>query len=82
MNFTAFDIKDEVAKIGVKSCSVTFGVKISHKETNQVSIWESDWCTWREQVVPVGESIIGVYGYTNPKNNYIANFGFITVDYK
>ena len=36
---------------------------------------------WKEQELPVGEEIIGIYG-NNRSYPQIVNFGFITVSYK
>ena len=73
----------EVTKLGIKCDRTTIfgGLKFLDRN-NKESKWEYSNYSWKEQQIPEGESIVGVYGYLAPDNYYIFNFGFMTISYK
>ena len=81
-NQQSLSMSQDVCKLGLKCDRTTIfgGLKFSDKNNNE-SKWERSNYSWKEQQIPEGESIIGVYGYLAPDNYYIFNFGFITVSY-
>ena len=60
--------------------SNTFGIRLEDVKGKVIDSWEQETGIWKEQVIPEGETLIGVYGkYYKDKVGLIASFGFITV---
>ena len=70
-----------IRRLAIKSYNATTGIKFFDGANLEVSRWEEEEYKWKEQLVPEGESIIGVYGRFVKDNNCLFNFGFITVNY-
>ena len=57
------------------------GIKLFDGANNTYELEGSKDGMWKEQEIPEGEEIIGIYG-NNRSYPQIVNFGFITVSYK
>ena len=52
------------------------------KNKKEIVDWTGDQTQdWKEQIVPTGEHVIGIYGLNGYGGNGIQNFGFITYGY-
>ena len=59
-----------------------YGLKMIDKAQKEIVDWSGDITQeWKEQVIPAGENVIGIYGLNGYGGNGIQNFGFITFSY-
>ena len=66
-----------ITRIGIKCEYFTSGIKIystNNLDDKPICEWEQPWGSWKEQTVPNGESIVGVYGRVDRVG--ILHFGF------
>ena len=55
---------------------------MSDKNKQEIIEWPGDATqTWKEQEIPDGEEVFGIYGLNGYGGNGIQNFGFITLSY-
>ena len=59
-----------------------YGLKVTDKHKKDIVEWSGDVTQdWKEQEIPNGETITGIYGLNGYGGNGIQNFGFITLSY-
>ena len=81
-------ITEDVFRLQLKCSHLVSGLRLAGRKNEDIckskcyQSWENEAYYWREQQVPEGHKVIGVYGYVPPDSPYIRNFGFITVAYK
>ena len=77
------DQQNGVETLGVRSREDgVYGLKISDKHRQEIVDWSGDVTQdWKEQEIPNGENVAGIYGLNGYGGNGIQNFGFITLSY-
>ena len=59
-----------------------YGLKITDKYNHEIIDWSGDVTQeWKEQEIPNGENVAGIYGLNGYGGNGIQNFGSITLSY-